>query len=219
MKKNTLLSLFLSIFTVACFGQEKKSLDSSYVNYFKLTREIPYLHLNKTSFINGEEVWFQAYILDQKTKKLHNHTTNLYSAIYNEKGEHKQSQLLFVKNGIASGSIKIDSTFTDGTYYLKASTNWMQNFKEDESYIQKIQIVGGKKSEENIIESDSNYDLQLLPEGGHLVEATNAVVGIVIKDKKNKGVQIKSGVLIEDKNKAVKEVRTNQFGLGKVSCY
>ena len=219
MKKNTFLSLFLSIFTVACFGQEKKSLDSSYVNYFKLTREIPYLHLNKTSFINGEEVWFQAYILDQKTKKLHNHTTNLYSAIYNEKGEHKQSQLLFVKNGIASGSIKIDSTFTDGTYYLKASTNWMQNFKEDESYIQKIQIVGGKKSEENIIESDSNYDLQLLPEGGHLVEATNAVVGIVIKDKKNKGVQIKSGVLIEDKNNVVKEVRTNQFGLGKVSFY
>ncbi|WP_347174220.1 hypothetical protein [Polaribacter uvawellassae] len=219
MKKKTLLFLFLSIFTAACFGQEKKSLDSSYVNYFKLSREIPYLHLNKTSFMNGEEVWFQAYILDQKTNKLHNHTTNLYSAIYNEKGEHKQSQLLFVKNGIASGSIKIDSTFTDGTYYLKASTNWMQNFKEDQSFIQKIHVIGGKKSEENIVESNSNYELQLLPEGGHLVEATNAVVGIIIKDKKNKGIQIKSGVLLDDKNNVVKEVSTNQFGLGKVSFY
>lgn len=219
MKKTTFLFLFLSIFTIACFGQEKKSLDSSYVNYFKLSREIPYLHLNKTSFINGEEVWFQAYILDQKTKNLHNHTTNLYSAIYNEKGEHKQSKLLFVKNGIASGSIKIDSTFTDGTYYLKASTNWMQNFKEDQSFIQKIHVIGGKKSKEIVVESESNYDLQLLPEGGHLVEATNAVVGIIIKDKKNKGVQIKSGVLLDDKNNVVKEVSTNQFGLGKVSFY
>jgi len=219
MKKTIFPFLFLSIFTIVCFGQEKKSLDSSYVNYFKLTREIPYLHLNKTNFIKGEEIWFQAYILNQKTKKLHNHTTNLYCSIYNEKGEHILSRLLFVKNGIASGNIKIDSTFTDNTYYIKASTNWMRNFEEDESFSQKIHIIGNKNSTENIVESDSNYDLQLLPEGGHLVESTNSVVGIIIKNKKNKGVQIKSGVLLDDKNNVIKPINTNQFGLGKVSFY
>lgn len=219
MKKNTFLFLFSSIFTLTSVGQEKKSIDSSYVNYFQLTREIPYLHLNKTHFIKGEEVWFQASILNQKTKKLHNHTTNLYCTIYNEKGEYKQSSLLFVKNGIAAGSIKIDSTFTDHTYYIKASTNWMQNFEEDETFTQKIHIIGNKKLTENSVQTDSNYDLQLLPEGGHLVESTNSVVGIILKNKENKGVKIKSGVLLDDKNKVIQQLNTNQFGLGKISFY
>jgi len=219
MKKTTFLFLFLSILTIVGFGQEKKSLDSSYINYFKLTREIPYLHLNKTSFIKGEEIWFQAYILNQKTKKLHTQTTNLNLVIYNEKGVYKQSKLFFVENGIATGNIKIDSTFTDKIYYVKVSTNWMRNFEEDEPFIQKIQIISNKKSSDNIVESDSNYDLQLLPEGGHLVESTNAVVGIIIKNKENKGVQIKYGVLLDDKNKVIKKLSTNQFGLGKVSFY
>ena len=217
--KNTAFSiLFLSIFTIASFGQDKKILDSSYVDYFKLTREIPYLHLNKTNYIQGEEIWFQAYILNQKTKKLHNHTTNLYCTIYDEKGNYKQSNLLYVKNGIATGNIKVDSTFTKGTYYIKAATNWMRNFEEDETFTQKIHIIGGETSE-NITESSKNYDLQLLPEGGHLVESTTAVVGIIIKNKKNKGVKIKSGVLLNAKNKVIKEISTNQFGLGKVSFY
>ena len=145
MRKTIHLLIFLSMLTASCFGQEKESLDSLYINYFKLTREIPYLHLNKSTFIEGEEIWFQAYVLNQKTKKLDKSTRNLYCTIYDEKGNFKQSKLLFVKNGIADGSIKIDSTFTKNTYYIKASTNWMRNFEEDESFIQKIQILGSKK--------------------------------------------------------------------------
>ncbi len=219
MRKTIHLFIFLSMLTASCFGQEKKSLDSLYINYFKLTREIPYLHINKSTFIEGEEIWFQAYVLNQKTKKLDKSTRNLYCTIYDEKGNFKQSKLLFVKNGIADGSIKIDSTFTKNTYYIKASTNWMRNFEEVESFIQKIQILGSKKSSEKTIGSNSNYDLQLLPEGGHLVESTNAVIGVIIKDKNNKGTKIKSGVLLDDKNNVLKQISTNQFGLGKVNFY
>ena len=170
--KNSLLTFFL-FSSIVNFAQEKQNIETNYADYFNLSREIPYLHLNKTNFIEGEEIWFKAYILDQKTKKLHKQTTNLYCNIYNEKGEFKQSKLLYVKNGVVSNSIKVDTTFTENTYIIKASTNWMRNFEEDESFIQKIHIVGNKKTDKKIVNSDSNYDLQLLPEGGHLVEETN----------------------------------------------
>ena len=216
--KNSLLTFFL-FSSIVNFAQEKQNIETNYADYFNLSREIPYLHLNKTNFIEGEEIWFKAYILDQKTKKLHKQTTNLYCNIYNEKGEFKQSKLLYVKNGVVSNSIKVDTTFTENTYIIKASTNWMRNFEEDESFIQKIHIVGNKKTDKKIVNSDSNYDLQLLPEGGHLVEETNSVIGIIIKNKKGKGTKIKSGALLDNNNNLIKEVTTNQFGLGKVDFY
>lgn len=217
LKKLT-LPLFL-FFSIVNFAQKNQDIDNNYADYFNLSREIPYLHLNKTSFIEGEEIWFKAYVLDQKTQKLHQQTTNLYCTVYNEKGEYKQTKLLYVKNGVVAGNIKIDSTFTDNTYYIKASTNWMRNFKEDQSFIQKIHIVTNNKADKKLTSTNSNYDLQLLPEGGHLVESTNAVIGIIIKNRKNKGVQIKSGILIDDKNKVIKQISTNQFGLGKFSFF
>ena len=217
LKKLT-LPLFL-FFSIVNFAQKNQDIDNNYADYFNLSREIPYLHLNKTNFIEGEEIWFKAYVLDQKTQKLHQQTTNLYCTIYNEKGEYKQTKLLYVKNGVVAGNIKIDSTFTDNTYYIKASTNWMRNFKEDQSFIQKIHIVTNNKADKKLTSTNSNYDLQLLPEGGHLVESTNAVIGIIIKNRKNKGVQIKSGILIDDKNKVIKQISTNQFGLGKFSFF
>lgn len=215
MKINTITLSILLLCSFFCFSQNKKNIDKSYKKYFELSREIPYLHLNKTSFIEGEEIWFQAYILNQKTNKLHQKTTNLYCTIYNQNGTYKQSQLVYVKNGIASGNIKIDSTFNNNIYYIKASSNRMKNFNEKESFFQKINIINNKKS---IVKTNtSRYDIQILPEGGHLVESTKSVVGLIVKNDKGKGVEISSGVLLDNKNRIVKKLQTNQFGIGKFS--
>ncbi|APG65205.1 hypothetical protein LPB136_07535 [Tenacibaculum todarodis] len=218
LSKYQITILFL-LFSFYCNSQEKNDTSKKYLQYFNLTREIPYLHLNKTNFIVGEELWLQAYVLNQNTKKLHQDTANLYCNIYNEKGEYKQTKLLYIKDGVAANSIKIDSTFTENTYYIKASTNWMRNFIEDEAFLQKFNIIGNKNNTKKTIISDSNYDLQLLPEGGHLVESTNAVLGIILKNKQNEGVKIKSGTILDDKNNIVRKFTTNQFGLGKIKFH
>jgi len=210
---------FLLSTTLGVSKLNGQAIENKYTEYFKQTREIPYLHLNKTNFIEGEEVWFQAYVLNQKTSKLHQHTTNLYCHIYNENSEYKQSKLLYVKNGIASNSFKIDESFTENTYYIKATTNWMKNFEEDDSFTQKIHIVSNNTAKASIQNTESYYDLQLLPEGGHLVTNTNAVVGLLIKDKKNKGVQIKSGFLLKADNTELQPIAVNQFGLGKINFF
>jgi len=218
MKKIICYALIAYLGMFSSFAQKTTPLDSTYTNYFTYARIIPYLHLNKTSFIKGEEIWFKSYVLNQQNNKLDTTTTNLYCIIYDAHGKQKEKKLIKVKNGIANGSFKIDSTFTDKSYYIKATTNWMKNFKEDHSYVQKINIVTNN-NDPLVQEKTPAYTIDLLPEGGHLLEESDNSLGIVIKTPNRKGIKIKSGVLLNQHNKIVKEFKTSLFGHGKVDFY
>ncbi len=214
-------SLFLtSLFLISCLSlfSQNKSLENKYIEYFENTREIPYLHLNKTSFIKGEEIWLKSYILEQNSQELHKTTSNLYVSIFDDDGKLKDQKLFRITDGLGMGSIKIDSTFTKETYFLKASTNWMKNFHEDNSYIQKIEIVSNKRKPTiNNFSQDKFYEFKLFPEGGHILAETINNLGILIKDKNNKGISISKGVIKNIKGDIIKEFKTNRFGLGDVN--
>ncbi len=210
------LLLLLGVFTTVVVISQTKSLDSAYTTYFKNNREIPYVHLNKTSYLRGEEVWFKAYVLNLNTKKLHRHTTNLYCTIYDDKGVYKDHKLLFVKNGIANGSFKLDSTFTNRNYYVEVATNYMKNFKENETYLQKITIVSNEKNIKDVVVEDNSYDLQVLPEGGHLLSNSLNSLGIIIKDKNGDAPKRATGEIVDEDGNVEERFLLNRFGLAKV---
>ena len=110
--KKTILILFILIVN-STFSQ--KNIDSLYVKYFKIKRENIHLHLNKTSFIPGEEAWFKAYIINNKDKKLSNFTKNLHCYIYDNNKKIIAKKLIYTENGVGNGSFKIDSTYTSNT--------------------------------------------------------------------------------------------------------
>lgn len=211
--------LFISFSSLAQKHQSK--IDSSYVNYFQDTRETPYLHLNKTSFLSGEEIWFKAYILEQNSQKPHPTTSNLYISIFDASGKMKDQQLVHVKKGFGHGSIYIDSTYNKDQYYLKASTKWMKNFNEDHSFSQKIKIISSqKKAIKESTKSEKDYfEFKLFPEGGHLVANTVNNLGILIKDVNNQGQKIRKGVIKDEQGNVLKEFITNQRGFGKAKLF
>ena len=217
MKKKLLLFLLVILYNNV-FSQQR--IDSSYVNYFENTREIPFLHLNKTSFLKGEEIWYKAYIQEQNTQKLHPTTTNLYVSIFNKDGSIKDQQLVHIKEGTGYGNILIDSTFTDDSYYLKASTKWMKNFEEDNAFYQKIKIISSNNSAKRISLSEEDfYEFKLFPEGGHFVANTLNNIGILIKDQNNKGVKITKGIIKDQNNKTIRHFTTNTFGMNSVKLF
>lgn len=216
MNLKNFLFAFIVFYVSSIHGQTPQNIDSAYNNYFKKTREIPHLHLNKTSFLKGENVWFQAYIFDQNTQNLHKPTSNLYISLYDELGKLKQQQLIRIQNGIGKGNIKIDSSFTNTAYYVKASTNWMKNFNEDLAFSQKIVVLKNIEAKKEEIEKDSFFDFQLFPEGGHIVANTFNRIGILLKDANNKGIQVKKGKIKNQKGEVIDSFETNQFGIGEV---
>lgn len=215
MKKKLQLFLFFCFLSLNVISQENY-IANKYKSYFEDTREITHLHLNKTSFLEGEEIWFSAYVLEQNSKKPHPTTSNLYVSLFDDQGNLAKQHLVKIKDGSGNSSFLIDSTFTKNEYYIKASSNWMQNFKDDNAFVQRIKIVRDKKSTNTVNENDF-YDFQVFAEGGHLVADVYSRVGILIKNKNNKGEFIDNGVL---KNKETDEVitqfLTNNFGLGSL---
>ncbi|PRX56334.1 hypothetical protein [Flagellimonas meridianipacifica] len=206
--------LFFFTFNIDAQKQESSRLKEMYGSRFQHYRESIHLHLNKTTFIQGDEIWWTAYAYHKKSNQPSNPTKNLYCTLYNSRGEQVAKDLFLFEKGITHGSFKIDSTWSSGIYYIKAGTKWMNNFKEDVPFVQKIAIVDPLTK----IESPTNhkaYDLQLLPEGGHLISDTDNMVGLRIVDSNGRGVQIQKGGVYDEENNQLTEVFTNKVGLGR----
>lgn len=203
--------LFSPIFNA--FSQENKA-EKKYTEYFNLPRETLFLHLNKTTYLTGEEIWFKAYAYDRKSHLSSKATSNIYIHLYDADGNLVKQGLFLASNGTAKGNIAIAPSINSGDYYIKAATNWMKNFDEDDSYVQKIKILN--PAQELPIEQKkvNDFDVQFLPEGGHIVAGIKNTIGFKCLDTKGRGAKI-SGVLLDEKNEEVTTFSSNFLGLGK----
>jgi hypothetical protein len=208
------------MFCLLCFNfslaQEKKDVESSFNDYINLPREVAYAHLNKSLYLLDETIGFSVYVFDKNTKKPSTKTTNVYAVITDENNNTIKEQLIWARGGKASGTISIDSTFTNGNYTFKAYTNWMKNFDEQNLYTQSIKIVNPDQLDNQVKTAiTSKLDAQFLPEGGHLVANTENTVGVVIKDTLGYGVSNITGRKLDNTKMVVSNFKTNDFGIGK----
>ena len=217
----TFLILLCILFTlqtgVAQSVSKIDSLSNSYASYFNPERETIYLHFNKTSFLTTEAIWFKGYIYDKKTSIPFITTTNVYVTLYNGEGKEIESKLFYAKNGTFSGSFDTAKTFETGHYFVKAYTNWMKNFKEDETYTSSaIQILNPEEGTEiTDKEKPTDFDLQFLPEGGYCIADTRNSIGFKIINCEGNGTKIEGNIL-DSKNNILTNFKSNEFGMGKV---
>ena len=215
MKKNYLLLFLITIISLpSATAQKQKQVENEYAAYFTLPRESLYLHLNKTSYFTGEEIWFKGYACDQKNQLSSKATTNINVGVYDAQGNQIKKALFEAKDGVLQGNFTIDSTFTAGTYYVKAATNWMKNFKEDNAFIQKIEIITDQSIKEKKVAKEASFDFQFLPEGGHIVANTTSNIGFKVIDDHGKGVSA-SGIVYDEQKKQVASFESNTLGMGK----
>ncbi|WP_420575018.1 hypothetical protein [Kordia sp.] len=215
MKKNYVLLLIAIISTtLSVYGQQTKTIENEYAAYFTLPRESLYLHVNKTSYFAGEEIWFKGYAYDQKNQLISKATTNINVGIYDAEGTQVKKALFKAKDGYAQGNFAIDSTFTAGTYYIKAETNWMKNFKEDNSFIQQIEIITEEEASKKDVTKEARFDFQFLPEGGHIVSDAICNVGFKVLNEEGKGVSA-TGIVYDQDDKEVASFESNTLGMGK----
>lgn len=204
------------IFSFHMKAQNTSDISKIYKDYTNAAREIVYLHLNKSTYIKGEDIGFTAYVLDKKTKKPSLITTNLYVSIEDKERNVLKQKLIRVEEGIASDVFTLDSLFTSGHYNIKAFTNWMRNFNEKNYFIETIKVMDPDVEAYYRIETVSNeIDAQFLPESGHLLNDAINTIGVTIKDSNGYGVSFSKGEVIDQNNNVITTFETNQFGIGK----
>ena len=217
MKKSFLLFLVVLNLSVTVFSQINSTdeLVKKYNDYFELERETLYTHLNKTSYFIGEEIWFKSYIYNDRYQTPYERSTNIYVSIYDESGSFICSKIFYAIEGFTNGNFLVDQKFTPGIYFIKTTTNWMKNFKEDLSHVQMFEIVGNEEEEPKEVLKEFKYDLQLLPEGGHIVQDVSNTIGVKLINDSGNGVIIEEGTVTDENNIIITTFKSNQFGLGK----
>lgn len=210
----------LPLFLVACFSilslHAQKDILKAYEDHFENPRELVHVQLNKTKFYKGEMIGFKAYIVDKISKQPSNNTRNLYCVISDLENNAIKSSMLLVENGVAHSAMSIDSSFVPGKYMFKAYTNWMRNFDEPNYFSTVIEV-----SEFNtIIDNGASTavaqpDIQLLPEGGHLLANAPNSLGIIAKDQFGKGLSDARAFLLDADNDTISNFKLDQFGIGK----
>lgn len=194
----------------------KDKVKPAFEKYFGLPRASLFLHLNKNAFVQGEHLWFKGYLYNRLKELPFDEPVNLYIGIYDGDGNQVKNELFISRNGYSQGQIKIDSTLKKGQYYLKGSTSWMRNFKEEDAFIQQFTVLGDAVVADSTT-SERQYDVQFLPEGGHWISDVQGVLGIKAIDQNGKSLPFLSGIIRNQKGEEVTTFITNQFGLAKVT--
>lgn len=221
--KTKLSLVFLGLFFLAPFIYPQSTPESSsalkkvYHNYFESNREEVFLHLNKTQVIKGEDIWFSANVFTPHTGKPSSQTANLHVNLYDEQGRLLQAKTVFIENGKGEGYFNLkDENYPPGFYLIKGFTKYQQNFQEDLSFRQGFRILG---TESDTQEKPNEFDLQLLPEGGHLLANVFNKIGVKLIDDKGKSRTFSEANLTNAKGDTISQFKSNRFGLAKFNLY
>lgn len=214
------LRLFSILFCVQSFSQATSNQDkiTKYLSdYFSQDREIIHVQFNKNIYTNDEDLAFKGYVLSKNHNIPNNNTTNVQLVIYYQE-QIVQKQLLFVQDGIFFGGIHLNKKFKSGKYHFQFYTNWMNNFKEDDSFNQTIEVID-KNNPYAFDTNEPNWEtaeINLFPEGGIILDDIVNTIGVKITDCNKKGIEIKEGVLLDSKSNEITTFHTNQMGNGVI---
>lgn len=213
---HTLISLFLFI---QCFSQNldnQEKIKNSIQNYFLYDREIIHVQFNKNIYVNTEKIAFKGYVFSKNNNSPNLITTNVQLVIYNEQNEIIQKQLLYTTKGTFEGGLVLNEKLIAGKYRFHFYTNWMNNFYEDDSFIETIQIIN-KKDPYNFESVEPNYKtakVTFYPESGVIINRINNRIGVKITDCNGKGISIEKGIILDSKSNEVASFSTNKMGNG-----
>src|SRR5690606_26700182 len=122
-----------------------------------------YLHLDKYSYTAGETIWLKTYSTVGIDNLLSNISNIAYIELISPKEEVVSSIRIPVLNGLGMGDITLVDTLLEGTYRIRAYTNWMRNDSSLYFFNENIQISNGRL--DNVVSSsqlqNDQYTIQL----------------------------------------------------------
>lgn len=179
-----------------------------------------HIHSNKTVYINDEKIWFSIYAFEKESSKITSENLNVVVQVVDNKNNILSKSLLYIDQGTADGSFTLSPKTKTNTYFIRAFKANNLHTKPLEIITKPIKIINPNESESRSVTNklDLSYDVQVLPEGGHLVSNINNTCGVKIINPKGKGVQFDNLTLIDETGKLIKSnISTNRLGMGKFS--
>jgi hypothetical protein len=216
-----MISCFILVFVAQSFSQNATSnqdkIKTNIEDYFHFERENIHVQFNKTLYISNENIAFKGYVFNKQNNLPNLNTTNVQLVVYDAQGQVIQKQLLHASLGTFEGIVTLDEKIASGKYHFHFYTNWMNNFMEDESFVQTIEIIN--KNEPYNLKTNqpdfNNVTLTFCPESSAFIKGIKNTVGIKIEDCNELGINILEGFVIDSKGTTITTFFTNKMGYGK----
>ncbi len=145
-KQNYILISMMAVVLLISGFQQKTPIDfildlkEKLRNYnTRFPEEKIYMQTDKTIYRPGEDIWFNAFVLNSK----HQPTTVsdvAYVEFINPKGQVEKRFDLPIIEGTAHGDIHLESSGPGGLYLLRAYTQWQKNFGSAYYFQKEVQV-------------------------------------------------------------------------------
>lgn len=90
-------------------------------------QEKVYLHTDNTSYMQGDTIWYKAYVVLADNNMPTNVSKPLYVEVLDQLGNIVEKQIVEINNGCAVGQIPLNNTVFSGYFELRAYTKWMMS--------------------------------------------------------------------------------------------
>lgn len=195
-------------------------------------QEKVYLHFDNTSYYQGENIWFKAYIVRADRHSLSEISKVLYVELVSADGNSVETKKYNIEKGQCHGDFKLPASSFAGFYEVRAYTRYMLNFGEDNYFSRVFPVYDEPKYEgeyKPIIskrpfsqrvpqirpeyKQKENLSLNFYPEGGNLVVGLPAKVAFkaIGKDGENASV---SGIITDSNGRQTAEFSSSYLGMG-----
>ena len=233
MNTTTKTVLYFLLFTaiIQCNAQSNvrkvDTLAGSFIRELRQdTKEKIFVQTNKWFYTAGEELWLKAYIINSLSHKYYSKSKTLYVDLVNDKDTAVAQLLLNIPRQHTDAVIPLLTTLPEGYYLLRVYTVNMLQHDSSSIFILPIYIINKRfpsvLTEEtvNTISAPVNKPpvLSFFPEGGVIIEGTDATIGFKATDEEGRPMQV-SGTITDSWDKEVTSFKTDSSGLGKFSYF
>lgn len=189
---------------------------------FKLFFEKVYLHLDRSYYASGDDIWFKAYLVNGQNNSPTYTSNNLYVELIDPSATIISQRVIRLDSAVGFGDFKLEDSVATGAYRIRAYTNWMRNFGNHFIFEKEIQVtnVAGTKYNSSVKAeikekqtTAPKFKIQFFPEGGYMVEDVPTTVAFKAEDAHGKGVEANGYIQTPDGNKVV-SFSTSHNGMG-----
>ncbi|MGC4104306.1 hypothetical protein [Ferruginibacter sp.] len=215
-----LLIIFLFIF----FGKNAMLAQQQDGTGIKLFFEKVYLHTDRNFYAGGDNIWFEAYLVNGQSNYPVSTSNTLYTELIDPFNKIISRQVIRIDSGVGIGDFKLDDSIAGGSYRIRAYTNWMRNFGNHFVFEKQLEVKAvtteNKKNEKHAKEAavatalSPAYTIHFFPEGGSMLEGIRSVIAFKAEDANGKGAEA-SGAVLSASGDTVVRFKTTHAGMGK----
>ena len=189
-----------------------------------LPQEKVYLHFDNSIYYQGDDIWFNCYLVTSDQCQASPLSKTLYVELLNPGGEVINKQILKIENGRCHGNFTLNKLpFYSGFYEVRAYTKYMLNFGEDVLFSRTFAVYEkptkpGAYEEKSLMKygrglypilrkrpvKEKKVSLKFFPEGGNLVNGVPSRIAFEATDAYGNPIEVSGEVIGVNKETIVR---------------